>query len=159
MAGELALAIVLLTGAGLMLRSFWRMNTYPPGFAPEKILVMRVALSGPQYNVWLREAAYIHELMRRIETAPGVQAVGIDRSTLNITFKMEGAPPSSPGHEPEAAFRAVSPGYLRALGVPLIKGSWPRMANRLTASWSTRRLPVRWSAAATRSAGVSARSF
>ena len=125
-AGELALAIVLLTGAGLMLRSFWRMNTYPPGFAPEKILVMRVALSGPEYNVWLREDAYLHELMRRVKSAPGVQEVGIDRSTLNVNFHLEGASPGTSEHEPAAAFRAVSPGYLRALGVPLIKGSWPR---------------------------------
>ena len=125
-AGELALAIVLLTGAGLMLRSFWRMNSYPPGFAPEKILAMRIALSGPEYNVWLREDAYIHELLRRVGAAPGVQAVGVDRSTLNVNFQLGGAPPSSSDHAPEASFRGVSPGYLRALGVPLIKGSWPR---------------------------------
>jgi predicted permease len=125
-AGELALAIVLLTGAGLMLRSFWQMNTYPPGFAPEKVLVMRVALSGPEYNAWLREDAYIHELMRRVKSAPGVQEAGIDRSTLNVNFRLEGSPPGPSDHQPEAAFRAVSPGYLRALGVPLIKGSWPR---------------------------------
>ncbi len=125
-AGELALAIVLLTGAGLMLRSLWQMNTYPPGFAPEKVLVMRVALSGPEYNVWLQEDAYVHELMRRVKSAPGVQEAGIDRSTLNVNFQLEGSPPGSSDHEPEAAFRAVSPGYLRALGVPLIRGSWPR---------------------------------
>jgi predicted permease len=125
-AGELALAIVLLTGAGLMLRSFWWMNTYPPGFAPESVLVMRVALSGPQYNVWLREDAYIHELMRRVKSVPGVEEAGIDRSTLNVNFQLEGSPQGPSDYQPEAAFRAVSAGYLSALGVPLIKGSWPR---------------------------------
>jgi putative ABC transport system permease protein len=124
-AAELALAIVLLTGTGLMLKSFWRMNTHPPEFAPDKTLVMRIALSGPQYNDWLHEDAYIHELMRRIGSAPGVQAVGIDRATLNIAFKMEGAQPSRLDDQAVAAFRAVSLGYLRALGVPLLRGDWP----------------------------------
>jgi len=46
-AGELALAIVLLTGAGLLLKSFWRMNARPPGFAPESVLLMKIRLAGP----------------------------------------------------------------------------------------------------------------
>jgi predicted permease len=55
---QLALATVLLTGAGLMLKSFRRMNTYPPGFAPRKVLVMRIPFSGPKYKAWLREDEY-----------------------------------------------------------------------------------------------------
>lgn len=47
---ELAMAVILLAGAGLMLKSLWRMNAKPTGFAPKNILVMRITLSGPRYN-------------------------------------------------------------------------------------------------------------
>ncbi len=125
-AAELALAIVLLTGAGLMLKSFWRMNTYPPGFAPEKILVMRVSFHGPQYNAWLQKDAYIRELLRRVGTLPGVEAAGVQRVTLNTAVTVEGAPPMPSGKQPFAAIIAASTGYLRAMGMPLLKGGWPR---------------------------------
>ncbi len=115
---QLALAIVLLTGAGLMLKSFWRMNAKPPGFAPESILVMRVSLSGPQYRNWPPQEAYLHELLRRVNTVPGVRAVGIDCGTLTTAVRVEGSQQTS-------SVRFVSPGYLRAIGVPLIKGRWP----------------------------------
>jgi HAMP domain-containing protein len=69
-AAELALAIVLLTGAGLMLKSFWRMNARPPGFKPEDILVMSVSFSGAQYAAWPPKAAYIRQLLQGLETAP-----------------------------------------------------------------------------------------
>ena len=121
---QLALAIILLTGAGLMLKSFWRMNAKPPGFTPESILVMRVSLSGPQYRSWPPQEAYLHELLRRVNTAPGVLAVGIDCGTLNTAVRVEGAQQNST-KAPLAAVRFVSPGYLRAIGVPLIKGRWP----------------------------------
>ncbi len=124
-AAELALAIVLLAGAGLMLKSFWRMNSFPPGFELGKILVMRISLYGPQYEAWLPKDAYIRELLRRIEALPGVTAAGVQRITLNTAVKVEGAPPP-PGKELFAAVQAVSPGYLRAMGVPLLKGQWPR---------------------------------
>jgi putative ABC transport system permease protein len=125
-AAELALAMVLLTGAGLMLKSFWRMNTYPPGFEPEQILAMKVTLYGEQYTPWLKKDAYIRELLRRIEGVPGVKAAGVHRVTLNTAVKVEGAPPPPPGQEPYAAIHAVSAGYLRAMGVPLVRGDWPR---------------------------------
>ena len=125
-AAELAMAVVLLTGAGLMLKSFWRMNSYPPGFEPEKILVMKVTLYGEQYAPWLKKDAYIRELLRRIDGVPGVKAAGVHRVTLYTAVKVEGAPPPPPGQEPYAAIHAVSAGYLRAMGVPLVRGGWPR---------------------------------
>ena len=126
MAGELALAIVLLTGAGLMLKSFWRMNTFPAGFEPEKILDMRVSLYGQRYATWPQQDAYIRELLGRIESVPGVQAAGVHRGILNTAVKVEGAPALPPGKEHYAAVQGVSPGYIRAMGVPLLRGEWPR---------------------------------
>jgi putative ABC transport system permease protein len=115
---ELALAVVLLTGAGLLLKSLWRMNARPAGFTPEKILVMRITLSGPQYAAWPPKQAYTEELLRQLESTPGVEAAGIQGGTMNTNVQVEGAPSF-------AAVRGVSPKYLRAMGVPLVKGSWP----------------------------------
>ncbi len=119
---EVAMAVVLLSGAGLMLKSFWRMNAFPPGFAPEKILVTKISLSGPQYQTWPQQHAYIDELFHRIESVPGVQVAGIHCSTFNTTITVEGAPPDN---QPFAAIEYVSPGYLRAMGVSLLEGHWP----------------------------------
>lgn len=125
-AAELGLAILLLTGASLMLKSFWRMKTYPPGFEPNKILVMQVALYGKQYSAWLQKDAYIRELLRRIEGVSGVKEAGVQRSSLYTSVKVGGAPPAPQGKPTFAAVRAVSNGYLRAMGVPLVAGNWPR---------------------------------
>ena len=123
---ELAMAIVLLSAAGLMLRSFWRMNDYPPGLTPDKILVMKVSLSGgPYFKNWPQQDAYLHELFRRIGSVPGVQAFGIDCGALNQPINVEGVSWGSPNEQPAAALRAVSPGYFRVMGVPLNQGHWP----------------------------------
>jgi putative ABC transport system permease protein len=115
---ELALAIVLLTGAGLMLKSLWRMNTAPPGFTPEKILAMRITLSGPQYGAWPPKQQYTEELLRRLQSTPGVKAAGIHSGTMNTTVRVE-------DRALFAAVRGVSQGYLRAMGAPLVQGAWP----------------------------------
>jgi putative ABC transport system permease protein len=123
---ELAMAIVLLSAAGLMLRSFWRMNDYPRGLAPERILVMKVSLSGePYFKNWPQQDAYLNELSRRIGSVPGVQAFGIDCGALNQPIDVEGVSSGAPNEQPAAALRAVSPGYFRVMGVPLTQGHWP----------------------------------
>jgi putative ABC transport system permease protein len=123
---ELAMAIVLLSAAGLMLRSFWHMNDYPPGLAPDKILVMKVSLSGgPYFKNWPQQDAYLNELSRRIASVPGVQAFGIDCGALNQPIDVEGVPSGPPNARPAVALRAVSPGYLRVIGVGLTQGHWP----------------------------------
>lgn len=123
---ELAMAIVLLSAAGLMLRSFWRMNDYPRGLALDRILVMKVSLSaGPYFKNWPQQDAYLNELFRRIGSVPGVQAFGIDCGALNQPIDVEGVSSGSPNDQPAVALRAVSPGYFRVMGVPLTQGHWP----------------------------------
>ncbi|HTS29230.1 MAG TPA: ABC transporter permease [Bryobacteraceae bacterium] len=118
-AAELGLAIVLLAGAGLMLKSLWQMNRRPPGFAPENILAMRITLSGPRYASWPPKQAYTEQLLSRLEALPGVQAAGLDAGALNTTVRLEGSDGIG------AVIRAVSPRYLRAIGVPVVQGGWP----------------------------------
>ena len=118
-AAELGLAIVLLAGAGLMLKSFWRMNNRPAGFVPENILTMRITLSGPRYASWPPQQAYTEELLANLQALPGVRAAGIDAGALNTTVHI------GDGGSLGAVVRAVSPHYLRAIGTPMLKGAWP----------------------------------
>ncbi len=120
---ELSLAIVLLTGAGLTLKSFWRMNEHSPGFVPEKVIVMKVRFTGLRYLPKLAQQAYFREVLRRIEGSPGVQAAG-----LSTWFLFGGAPafPIDTDRTQTRVIRvnAVTPGYLEALGMTLVKGRW-----------------------------------
>ena len=74
---EVALTVVLLVAAGLMVKSFWHMTAYPPGFAPDRVLTMRVQFSGPRYRDPQNRRAFIDELLRRAAAAPGVEAAGV----------------------------------------------------------------------------------
>src|SRR5262249_54565999 len=89
------------------------------GFAPENILVMRITLSGPRYASWPPKQAYIEDLLGRFQTMPGVLEAGIDAGSLNTSVHVGN------GDATGAVIRAVSPRYLRAVGVPMRKGDWP----------------------------------
>ena len=122
-AAELGMAIVLLAGAGLMLKSFWRLTRMPDGFAPENILAMRIAFSDSHYDSWPSKEAYTEEILRRIRALPRVTSAGVDVGALNTKVHVGN------GDEIGAVLRAVSPGYLRAIGVPLLRGDWPVEGN------------------------------
>lgn len=122
---EVALTVVLLVGAGLMLKSFQRMTSYPPGLEPDRILTMRLSLAGPHYDrQWPHQAVYLHELFRRLRELPEIEAFGIDCGQFNQSLQVVGVRPSSNGKS-GGAVRYVTPGYLKALGMPLLAGRWP----------------------------------
>ncbi|HEY7391983.1 MAG TPA: ABC transporter permease [Bryobacteraceae bacterium] len=120
---ELSLALVLLAGAGLMLKSFWRMEAHPPGFTPEKVLILKLRFAGPQYSARPARERYVREALRRLETAPGVEAAGAGNW---FTFAGSPALPSDPSPDRTHVLResAASTGYLKAMGVQLLKGRW-----------------------------------
>ena len=125
---ELTFATALLIAAGLMLKSFWLMSSGPPGFDPERTLVTRVSLSGPRYASRVPQEQYAGELLQRLEGVPGVSAVGIDAGSFNSPVKVDGVALETSGPVPGqtfATFKPVSLGFLRAIGVPLIRGRWP----------------------------------
>ncbi|MBZ5673488.1 MAG: ABC transporter permease [Acidobacteriia bacterium] len=124
-AGELALAVVLLVGAGLLVKSFRLMNSHPPGFAPERVLVMTVVLSGPAYAGRPAQEAYMTEVLRRIESVPGVEAAGISNPFMQGVAKVEGKPAPSRGQPPQmVTFSMASAAYGKAIGMQLVKGRW-----------------------------------
>jgi len=123
MAGELAVTLVLLVGAGLMVRSFWRMSAHPSGFAPESILTMKVGLSGPSYQGSQAPVAYFDRLLARVGAAPGVSAAGITNVPVLGFIQAEGI--QFPKQKrPGTIYRSVSTGYFRAMGMRLVAGRW-----------------------------------
>jgi predicted permease len=122
-AGELAMAMVLLTGAGLMVKSFVRMNARPPGFSPENVLLIRVRLSGSKYDRQPAQASYLRDLLQRLGFAPGVRSVGV-----SAWYGFGGAPPFPADKQLNQThtirLNAVSADYAHAVGMRLVKGRW-----------------------------------
>jgi putative ABC transport system permease protein len=125
---EFALAVVRLAGAGLMAKSFWGMHTHPPGFEPERILTMKVIFTPTRYLDPLQRFSYIEEFLRRIQTAPGVEAAGISATggaSPLVHVIPEGT--SRPLQNDQVAtthLYAASPAYDRAIGLQLVRGRW-----------------------------------
>jgi len=129
---EIALALVLLAGAALMMKSLRQLQDYPAGFSPERTFTMRIPLSGPRYEAFDRKIGFINDLLGRLGTTPGVEAAGIAASTYHMPLTVQGRTSSS-GEPSVVAVRMVSPGYLRAMGVSLVRGRWPAIEEEFDA--------------------------
>jgi putative ABC transport system permease protein len=124
---EIALALALLVGAGLLTRSFIELLRVDPGFATERALALETMI-GRNRNAEQR-IALVEQTLPRVQSLPGVQAVGItsalpfhdNQVLMPASVKIEGRA-SAPGQEPTAYVINVTPEYLRALGVPLLRG-------------------------------------
>jgi putative ABC transport system permease protein len=125
---EMAVALVLLVGAGLMMRSYLRLQSVDPGFNPRNLLSFTVSLAGLPEYVGARRETFYRTLLEQIESLPGVQSasavnhlpLGGDMWTLSIAI--EGRPPPLPGESIGAGFRVCRPGYFRTMGITLLKG-------------------------------------
>ncbi|MDX1646972.1 MAG: ABC transporter permease [Longimicrobiales bacterium] len=126
--GQVGLALVLLVGAGLLVRSFQNLQDVELGFSPEGVLSARIQLPPVRYPDAESRLAFFGPLEERLEALPGVQAVGsIDALPLagfdgDVTFAVEGAAPARPGLEPTVWLRRITPGYLDAMGLELVAG-------------------------------------
>jgi putative ABC transport system permease protein len=123
-AGEIAMASVLLVGAGLMLKSLYRLQHVEPGFNPENVLTMRLALPQSKYSEPQRQRAFFEQLLAKIESLPGVRDVGaVNYLPLSGTgnrrnFSIEGQPEPKLNLE----FRMASTDYFHTLGIQLREG-------------------------------------
>jgi putative ABC transport system permease protein len=126
---EMAVAVVLLVGAGLLLHSFLRLLAVDPGFDPERVLTLRVELDPQRYPGSEAQSAYFQDLSRRLRALPGVAAVTWGDSLPLTDFTMivrglqaEGRPPIEPEQQPEVAVTSVGPDYFSTLGIRLVRG-------------------------------------
>jgi putative ABC transport system permease protein len=124
---EVALALVLLLGAGLMLKSFWRLQQVNPGFDPKHALVASIGLPGSRYSDNQQRIAFFNQLSQQLSALPGVQAVGATQSLplggdYVLGFIIQGRPPAAPGEDRSTNYYSVTPGYFKAMGIPLLRG-------------------------------------
>jgi putative ABC transport system permease protein len=123
---EVALALTLLIVAGLMIRSFIRLQDVKPGFDPKNVLTMQIALPQMRYTSEQQMASLYQQLLQRIEALPNVKAAGIVNSLplsgqgAGITFQIAGAAPIT--EQTECQYRVVSPKYFNTMSIPLLKG-------------------------------------
>jgi predicted permease len=127
-AAQVAVAFLLLVGAGLMLRSFVKLQQVNPGFNRENVLTARVTLNFSKYTGPLFRD-YFHSLVQKLEQAPGVAAVSTglfvpldQQPAFSSAFQIEGRAEANPDLRPRVTRRSVSPGYFRVLGIPLVRG-------------------------------------
>ncbi len=126
---ELALAMMLSAGAGLLLKSFVLLQEVDPGFNPRNLLSMQVSLPRSRYADDNRRAAFFAELIDRMGKLPGVdsaaatlQAPLIGLDVDKSTFAIKGAPAPAPGRQPAAPLHVVTPEYFHTMGIPLLGG-------------------------------------
>ena len=126
--GEVALALILLCGAGLLIRSFYRLQSMDPGFDPHGVLTFRTNVRGSQYANDEKLVAFYRQALDRIRALPGVTSAGAGQifplagDDYILTFAQVGKPPRPVGNEPSAAFYSITPGYLQALRIPIKAG-------------------------------------
>ena len=140
---EIALSLVLMVGAGLLIRSFLRLQNVSLGFTPEHLLTLQMRLPKDEAQDSTRVANLFREVIERVQAVHGVQVVGVATALpvmelgIRSSLTIEGRTEPSPGQPPRLANnRVVSPGYFRALGIPLIEGRLPSTQD------STQVLPV-----------------
>jgi predicted permease len=138
-ASEFALALMLLIGAGLMIRSFFALQSVDPGFNPHNVLSMVVSVAGSNEADPNRRVLFYQQLLERVRAVPGVESVGgINHLPLagdiwGWTFLIEGRPKPRPGEAPSAVYRIVTPGYFQTMRLPLIRGRDISAADNATA--------------------------
>ena len=125
---ETALALVLLMGAGLMVRSFIRLQAVDTGFDPRHLLTMVVSVAGTQDAEPRRRSVFYDQLVAKLEALPGVQSVSainhlpIGGDLWGRTITIVGRPLPAPGDELGAVYRVVRPEYFRTMRIPLVAG-------------------------------------
>jgi len=123
---QTCLGLVLLVGAGLLIRSFDRTLKVDPGFSPQQMLTFRISIPAKRYNED-QQSQFFHQLLPRLQTLPGVQMataafpLPLTQGDINISFSISGRP-TKPGEEPSARVSLINSGYFETLRIPLKEG-------------------------------------
>jgi putative ABC transport system permease protein len=125
---EMALALILLVGAGLMLRSFSQLHQVKTGFDTENVLTLRVQLPIAKYREPQQRAEFFKRAQERLAALPGVKSVGaisylpLTGLASSTVFNLASQPELPPNESPATEVRIITPGYFSAMGIPLVKG-------------------------------------
>ena len=124
---EVALSLVLLVGAGLMIRSFSRLLAVDPGFKADHVLTAFVSLPVSKYQKWQEQTAFFDRLLERLRNIPGVSAAGAVTDIplyggSSTGFDVEGRVPATPGQRAMTDYRLISSDYFAAMGMKVVKG-------------------------------------
>lgn len=125
---EVAVALLLSVGAGLMIKSFMRLQQVSPGFEANNLLTMNIALPRQKYREPQQANAFFDQLAEQIKTLPGVKSVGgidplpLSNSNVSTGIVIEGAPTVPLAERPDVGERAVTPAYFETMGIPVLKG-------------------------------------
>ncbi|HET7536661.1 MAG TPA: ABC transporter permease, partial [Candidatus Didemnitutus sp.] len=124
---EVALALLLLTGAGLLVRSFIKLSGVNPGFEPANATVVNISLPNGRYGKPEQQSAFAEQLLAHLRTLPGVKAAGLTHvlpleGDWVLGFTIDGRPPIAPSDLPNTNYYAVTPDYFRAMGIRLVRG-------------------------------------
>jgi putative ABC transport system permease protein len=124
---EVALSVVLLIGAGLMIRSLWKLQTIDPGFDQRNVLTLSVMVSKHQFTEPTQESQFLDEVLQRVRSLPGVESAGVIddlplRGGSNQPIAAEGHPLVALSEQPEVSVRVATPGYMQAMHIPLLEG-------------------------------------
>ena len=124
---ELAVALVLLVGAGLLIKTFWKLRSVEPGFNPDHLITMRVELPESRYQDVAPQTRFRKQVLAGMNSLPGVQAAMVSElplsgDSLNHDFLIENRPPIAPGDEPSLETRSILGDYFKVMQIPLQRG-------------------------------------
>ena len=125
---EIALSLMLLVGAGLLIKSFFHLLNSNPGFDTAHVLSVTLPLSRSKYPEPGQQTAFLQQVIERVKALPGVESVGatnqlpLGNKELRNTFNIEGRPPAAPGQRLSARNQIVTTDYFRAMNIPLRRG-------------------------------------
>jgi putative ABC transport system permease protein len=125
---EIALALLLLTSAGLLVRSFMVLQGVDPGFNPQGLITTKISLAETNYPKSQQQIAFYQNVLDRVRVLPGVKAASMvaampmSGSNMMLAFTIKEHPPTKPGEEIASGFNAVSADYFQTMGIPLVRG-------------------------------------
>jgi len=130
-AGQVAGSVILLTGAGLLLRSLWRIQSVPMGFETQHVITAQISLTDHRYPDMPRQLAFFHEVEERLRRIPGAGVVALSdtlppsgglQATFFASIEVPGRPRPAQGTGGMVGYRMVTPSYFAALAIPIVRG-------------------------------------